>query len=295
MSLESMTGFGRCDGASSTAQWSIEIKSVNGRGLDVRLKVPPALEKLEPQIRQHVSMRFARGSFQLSITQQKSANASTIRINEPLLEALLDQLTMLAARKGVAPVTLDALLGIKGVVETNESADFGPEESGQGAEILRALDVALDELKSARREEGKALERILSAQLGEMQATLKSAAEARDAQADTMRERLLQQVEALMGGASRVDPQRLHQEAALLATRADVREELDRLATHIAASAALLTTEGAVGRRLDFLAQELSREANTLCAKASNPGLTKAGLDLKALVEQFREQVQNVE
>jgi len=287
-----MTGFARAAGTTGPVQWAWEVRSVNGRGLDVRLRVPNGYDAVGEVARTALQKSLARGQCQLSLTLTRPEAAPRIRINEALLGQLAAAIARVPRPEGLAPATLDGLLGIRGVIESDE-------EPGADAEAL-ARDLAegvvrlVADLVEARRTEGRALRGVIENQLAEM-ARLTAAAEACPARKpEAVKARLAAAVATLLE-AGGLDPDRLHQEAVLLAAKADVREELDRLQAHFASATDLLAAGGAIGRKLDFLAQELGREANTLCAKANDIALSRIGLDLKAVVEQFREQVQNVE
>ncbi|TNC05354.1 YicC family protein [Methylobacterium terricola] len=291
MSIASMTGFAREAGSTGPAHWAWELKSVNGRGLEVRVRVPTGLDSVGEEARALVQKRVTRGTCHLTLTLSRLEAAPRVRINEALLAALAESVTRVPMPLGITLPSVDGLLGIRGVIEVEE-------ETGDDDALRRDLAAAagrlVEALAEGRRAEGRALAGIVGGQLDAM-AGLVEAAEACPARKpEAVKARLAAQVAALMEAAS-LYPARLHQEAVLLAARADVREEIDRLRVHIAAARDLLSTGGAVGRRLDFLAQELGREANTLCAKANDVSLSRIGLDLKAVVEQFREQVQNVE
>ncbi|KQP31783.1 hypothetical protein ASF49_10155 [Methylobacterium sp. Leaf104] len=292
MILSSMTGFARAAGTTGPVQWAWEVRSVNGRGLDVRLRVPNGYDAVGEVARTALQKTLARGQCQLSLNLTRPEAAPRVRINEALLGQLAAAIARVPRPEGLAPATLDGLLGIRGVIEADE-------EPGADAEAL-ARDLAegvirlVADLVEARRAEGRALLAVIEGQLAEM-ARLTAAAEACPARRpEAVKARLSATVATLLE-AGTLDPDRLHQEAVLLAAKADVREELDRLQAHLGAAAELLAAGGAIGRKLDFLAQELGREANTLCAKANDIALSRIGLDLKAVVEQFREQVQNVE
>ncbi|MEE7472854.1 YicC family protein [Methylorubrum populi] len=286
-----MTGFARAAGTTGPVQWLWEIRSVNGRGLDIRVRVPNGFEAAGEAVRAGLSKALSRGQCQLGLTLTRPEAGVRVRIDEDLLARLAAAVARVPRPEGVGPATLDGLLALRGVVETEVEAGADPDRLNRdlaaGAERLVA------DLVAARRAEGAALRSIVEDQLGQI-ARLTQAAEDCPARPEAVRARLAEAVAAL-AGAGGLDADRLHQEAVLLAAKADVREELDRLRAHLAAAGELLAQGGAIGRRLDFLAQELGREANTLCAKAGDISLSRIGLDLKAVVEQFREQVQNVE
>jgi uncharacterized protein (TIGR00255 family) len=294
MALASMTGFARADGVVDAYAWSWEIKSLNGKGLDLRLRLPPGWDAVEVAARTRIKV-LSRGTVHANLTVKREGAAPAVRVNEGVLEALLTTMRDLEGRITAQPATIDGILGIKGVVEIAEETESEDERRAAEQEVLAGFDAALMALTAMRRDEGAALQRILTARLDEL-ATLSARAEASPGrQPEAIRQRLAEQVAALMDSPIRFDQDRLHQEAILLAAKADVREELDRLAAHIDQARRLLEEGGAVGRRLDFLAQELNREVNTLCAKSNDVELTKIGLELKNVVEQFREQVQNLE
>jgi uncharacterized protein (TIGR00255 family) len=295
MVLSSMTGFARSHGVSGSYAWAWEIKSVNGKGLDVRLRLPPGWDAIEAAVRARAAERLARGSIQASLTAERSGVVPVVRINAPVLDAILTSLRELARRIDASPPSLDGLLSLKGVMDVSELAENEDERRNAETAATAGFAEAITALSEMRQREGAALVRILKSRLDEIAALVDRAEKAPGRRAEAIRARLAEQVAALLAQSDRFDPDRLHQEAILLATKADVREELDRLTAHLAQARQLIDGGGAVGRRLDFLAQEFNREANTLCAKASDVELTNIGLELKATVEQFREQVQNVE
>jgi uncharacterized protein (TIGR00255 family) len=294
MAIASMTGFAREAGVSGPSQWAWELKSVNGRGLDVRLRYPPGFDAVGEDARGQVQKAFSRGQCQLNLTITRGATPPRVRLNEEVLSALLDAVGRLKLPPGVKPASVDGLLAVRGVVEIEDEGDAAA--SAELADALKAgVARAVAALAEARLAEGRALSGILTGQLEAMERLVAAVETAPARRAEAVRAKLEAQIGALLGAAPALDPDRLHQEAVILATKSDVREELDRLTAHIAAARALLRDGGAVGRRLDFLAQEMGRESNTLSAKANDVALSRIGLDLKAVVEQFREQVQNVE
>jgi uncharacterized protein (TIGR00255 family) len=295
MPLYSMTGFARRDGVAQGQRWTWELRSVNGKGLDVRLRLPPGLDRLEVQARRRLGDRLTRGNVQASLALARETQATTLKINEEVLAAVLAAMNRIADRIDATAPTLDGILAIKGVLETSEVEEDEATRAALDAALLDGLDGAIEDLLAARAGEGAAIGRVLSAQIDEI-ARLTEAAESHPARTpEAIRARLAEQIESLMGAVPSLDPQRLAQEAVIVATRADIREELDRLVTHVAEARRLLAAGGAVGRRLDFLTQEFNRETNTLCSKANDRGLTAIGLDLKAVVDQLREQIQNIE
>jgi uncharacterized protein (TIGR00255 family) len=295
MALSSMTGFARRHGVSGSYAWAWELKSVNGKGLDLRLRLPPGWDAVEAPVRARAAERLGRGSIQAGLTVDRSGVAPAVRINTAVLEAILTTLRELGPRIDAAPPSLDGLLSLKGVMEVSDVEENQDERRTAEAAVIAGFGEAVAALSEMRQSEGAALARILKSRLEEIAALAQRADQAPGRRAEAIRARLAEQVATLLAQSDRFDPDRLHQEAILLATKADVREELDRLAAHVAQARQLIDGGGAVGRRLDFLAQELNREANTLCAKANDVELTNIGLELKAAVEQFREQVQNVE
>ncbi len=293
--ISSMTGFAREAGSIGAVGWAWEMKSVNGRSLDIRVRTPPGFEAVGEEARKLATGVITRGAVQIGLAIQRAEAAkASVRLNTDLLGRLAAALAALPASMPFKPATMDGLLQVRGVVEVDEPEDVTP-VSDLHAALLETARSAMSALGEARRSEGLALHGVLLGQLARMQ-ELVDLVEGHPARTvEAIAERLRGQVAALMAGQAQLDPGRLHQEAALLATRADVREELDRLSAHIAASRALLDQGGAIGRKLDFLAQEFGREASTLCAKASHVEMSRLGLELRAVVDQFREQAQNVE
>jgi len=295
MALTSMTGFARAAGAGHGYRWTWELRSVNGKGLDIRLRLPPSFDHLDQPARERIGKLLQRGNLQVGLSLQRETTAQALRVNEELLRQVLDLVRRVGSEIDAAPPTLDGLLSIRGILETVDAEDDPAIAEALAADLLADLDTALAELVTARNREGAAIGAVLNARMDEIE-RLTAAAEASPARTvEAIRKKLADQVAALLDASPALDPDRLHQEAALLATRADIREELDRLTAHVAAARALLAEGGAVGRKLDFLAQEFNRETNTLCAKANDRSLTALGLDLKAAVDQLREQVQNLE
>jgi uncharacterized protein (TIGR00255 family) len=295
MALSSMTGFARSHGVCGPYSWAWEIKSVNGKGLDLRLRMPPGWDAVDGPARARLSETIARGSVQAGLTIERSGSAPTVRINTEILDAVLAALKQLRSRVDATPPTLDGLLALKGVMEVSETEESEEERRSAEAAVIKGFGDAVGALGDMRRQEGAVLGSLLSTRLSEIAALAERADNSPGRQAEAVRARLAEQIATLLEQSERFDPGRLHQEAILIATKADVREELDRLAAHVTQARNLIGQGGPVGRRLDFLAQEFNREANTLCAKANDVELTNIGLELKAAVEQFREQVQNVE
>ncbi len=295
MALSSMTGFARGHGVSGPYAWAWEIKSVNGKGLDVRLRTPAGWDAVEIPVRARAAQTLSRGSVQAALTVQRSGAAPTVRINTPVLDAILSAMREFDGKIKASPPSLDGLLALKGVIEVTDAEENETERRAAEAAVIAGFAAGLASLAEMRRGEGAALARVLATRLDEISTLVERAEHAPGRRPEAIRARLAEQVAVLLAQSDRFDPDRLHQEAIMIATKADVREELDRLTAHVGQARRLIAEGGPIGRRLDFLAQELNREANTLCAKANDVELTNIGLELKAAVEQFREQVQNVE
>ncbi len=295
MTLKSMTGFARAAGSTGPVAWAWEVRSVNGRGLDLRLRLPPGLESLEPRVREAVSKRINRGSVAVNLNVKRGDGSAQIRLNEAALEQVLEALERVRRTTGAAPLQAEALLGIKGVLEVVETEESEDEQQARAEAMLAGLGEALQGMVRARETEGGRLRTVILDQIAAIERLVTAIANAPGRAPDAIRRRLSEQVARLLESGASFDQNRLHQEAALLATRADVEEELQRLRAHVAAARELIDSRDPAGRRLDFLAQEFNREANTLCAKASDPDMTRAGLELKAIIDQMREQVQNIE
>ncbi|WP_038036423.1 YicC/YloC family endoribonuclease [Thermopetrobacter sp. TC1] len=296
MALSSMTGFARATGQTDTLSWSWEIRSVNGKGLDVRLRLPNGFEALDPLLRKELAARFSRGSMQVGLQVRRAADVVAMRVNSALLDWLIEEVRKLEGRLGMtaAPVDPARLLALRGVLEPEEE-DPDAVLAAVKEPLLESFRRALDDLEQVRRKEGARITEVLKSQVDQIADLVQKARENPARSPEAVRERLRQQVQRLLEASQDLDEQRLYQEAVILAAKADVEEELDRLAAHVAAARELLAGNGPAGRKLDFLAQEFNREANTLCAKSNDASLTRIGLDLKAVIDQFREQVQNVE
>jgi uncharacterized protein (TIGR00255 family) len=295
MALSSMTGFARGQGVAGAYAWSWEIKSVNAKGFDLRFRLPPGWDAVEVPARARATEKLSRGTVYANLSVERKGVAPTVKVNEPVLNAVLATLKQLAGKVEAAPPALDGILALKGVIEITEEDEREEDHRAAETAILKGFEQALAALIAMRQEEGATLGRVLSARLDEI-ATLSGRAEAAPGRKpEAIKARLAEQVTTLLAASQRFDSDRLHQEALMLAAKADIREELDRLASHVAQAQKLLADGGPVGRKLDFLAQELNRESNTLTAKANDVELTNIGLGLKGVVEQFREQVQNLE
>jgi uncharacterized protein (TIGR00255 family) len=295
MTLSSMTGFARSHGISGTYAWAWELKSVNAKGLDLKLRLPPGWDAIEAPARAKGAEALSRGSVFANLTVNRQNAAPAVRVNEPVLAAVLATLKGLAGKVDAAPPTLDGILSLKGVIEVSDAEESEEERAAAEAAIVASFVQTLKGLAEMRRTEGTALGKILTDRLSEI-ASLTARAEATPGRKpEAIKARLAEKIAELLDGSQRFDADRLHQEALLLATKADIREELDRLVAHVAQGKKLISGGGPIGRKLDFLAQELNRESNTLCSKANDLELTNIGLELKVVVEQFREQVQNLE
>jgi uncharacterized protein (TIGR00255 family) len=295
MALSSMTGFARSHGASASYAWSWELKSVNAKGLELRLRLPPGWDAVEVAVRTRAAQKLSRGNVYGTLTVARTGVAPVVRINEPVLDAVLSAIKSLDGRVDAAAPRLDGILALKGVIDVIDQEEGEEEKRAAETAIAQGFDAALAGLADMRAHEGEALRRLLAARLDEIAALSARAEAVPGRQPEAIKARLSEQVALLLEASARFDADRLHQEAILLATKADIREELDRLAAHVDQARKLIAQGGAVGRRLDFLAQELNRETNTLCAKSNDVELTNIGLELKSVVEQFREQVQNLE
>ena len=288
-----MTGFARAEGDELGVSWVWELKSVNGKSLDLRLRLAPGFDALEPGLRATLAQRFRRGNISAALAITRTAPAA-LRVNRDALAQLVSLMSELAGEIDAAPPRLDGLLALRGIVETIEDDEEAVIERRRSA-VLGSWETALDRLAAARAEEGARLALLLRDQLEEMAAFVKAAEACAAAQPEAIRERLNKMLASLADLVSGLPEERVAQEMALLVARSDVREELGRLYAHIEQARDLLQQGEAIGRRLDFLCQELNREANTLCSKSADIELTRVGLSLKAAVEQFREQVQNIE
>jgi uncharacterized protein (TIGR00255 family) len=295
MALSSMTGFARGHGTSAGYAWAWEIKSVNAKGLDLRLRLPAGWDAVEPPVRAKAAEVLSRGTIYATLTVERRGAPAQVRVNEEVLAAVLGVVKQLSGRVDAERPRLDGLLNIKGVVDVVDAEEREDERRAVEAAVVAGFTTVLDGLVEMRRREGDALGRILSARLEEVTALIARAEAAAARRPEAVKQRIAEQVALLMDANDRFDPDRLHQEAVLIAAKADVREELDRLVSHVEQAQGMVAKGGAVGRRLDFLSQEFNRESNTLCAKANDAELTNVGLGLKAAVEQFREQVQNLE
>ncbi len=293
--VASMTGFARVEGEAAGLAWAWELKSVNGKSLDLRFRLPPGFDALELPLRALMSERLKRGSVSATLAVARAAGAGGLHVNRAALAQVLALARELSQEVEAAPPTIDGLLGLRGILDTGEEELDAAARERREAALVAGCRTALDELGAMRRAEGARLSQVLAERLGEVGALVAAAEASAAAQPEAIRARLKSLVDALTDVVPQIPGERLAQEAALLVAKADVREELDRLGAHIAAARELIAEGGAIGRRLDFLCQEFNREANTLCSKAADVELTRIGLALKAAIEQLREQVQNIE
>lgn len=295
MAIRSMTGFARQSGSTGDFQWTWELKSVNGKGLDVRFRAPSMVDGIDVEGRKRLSGLLSRGSVNANLDLKRGGDAAGLTVNEALLTRIIEVSARHQKEFKLQPASIDGLLGLRGVLEAEDASPDEETLAELRTELLDGLIGAGEQLRAARQDEGQALEDILSAQIDEIE-RLASAARGHDgARLEAIRDRLAAKLADLLPEDRSFDKDRLEQEVAMIAIKADIREELDRLDAHIASARELLQAEEAIGRRLDFLAQEFNREANTLCSKSGDVSLTAIGLDLKAVVDQFREQIQNVE
>ena len=295
MALQSMTGFSRAEGEHSTGRWVWEMRSVNNKGLDVRLRLPHGFEAIEADCRKAVSSSFSRGSIQVSLQFSRVGGGAIPSLNPVALEAALKIAAELRLKTDAAPLSMDGILAIKGVLEVSEADQSEEEINSRNVEVLAGLKSAVIALKSARVAEGEAICAVMIDQLSQIEALVSKVNDDPSRTPEAIRQRIKEHLAPLLEDVSSLDPQRLHLEAALLATKADLREELDRLAAHIPAARKLLTSSGPAGRKLDFLAQEFNRECNTICSKSNAPSVTGFGLEMKIVIDQLREQTQNLE
>ncbi|MFS2326131.1 YicC/YloC family endoribonuclease [Brucella sp. H1_1004] len=299
MALQSMTGFARhaiqygADGNEARIVW--EVRSVNGKGLDLRLRLPQGLEGAEHAIRSLQARYFSRGNFQASLSVERAEVQAGFAINQAMLDEVLKLGAELQARHGLAPASVDGILALRGIIDQTQVSEDDNARAGLEAAVVAAFEGALKAIAEARKHEGQSLFTILSSHVDAIERLTREARNDPSRSIETIRAKLGTQVALLMETGRDLDEARLYQEAAFLATKADIQEELDRLETHVASARKLLADGGPIGRKLDFLSQEFNREANTLCSKSNAASITAIGLELKAVVDQFREQVQNLE
>jgi len=294
MALSGMTGFARCEGVLGAWTWFVEARSVNGRNLETRFRGPPGFDGLERLAREAAQSRFQRGQLTVALQAKRADSAGAVRVNIEQLERYLDLAERYVRQGRATPPAMDGLYALRGVVEAADDTDEPDARAEIEAAMARTLAEAMDALKAARLEEGTALTPVLGGQVDRIEALIAQAETEAGGQTEAVKDRFARRLSELLDDRTNLDAL-VVQEAAVLAAKADVREELDRLTSHVAAARALVAGDAAAGRRLDFLSQEFMREANTLCSKSATIALTTIGLELKAVIEQFREQVANVE
>jgi uncharacterized protein (TIGR00255 family) len=295
MALSSMTGFARSHGTSGPYAFEWELKSVNAKGFDLRVRLPPGWDEIEAPARKRAAEVLSRGTVYANLNVKRAGSLSTVRVNEEVLASIVKVAGELAGRIDAVAPSIDGLLAIKGVIEVVEPESDEEEDKAAKLAVAIAFDEALTALVEMRKREGVTLGQILSQRMDEIEILAKKAEAAPGRKPEAIKARLAEQIAALLESSDRFDSDRLNQEAIMIAAKADIREELDRIASHISQAREMIANGGAVGRRLDFLAQEFNREVNTCCSKSNDLELTNTGLAMKNVVEQFREQVQNLE
>jgi uncharacterized protein (TIGR00255 family) len=295
MALSSMTGFARSRGASGPYAFEWELKSVNAKGFDLRMRLPQGWDDLEAFAKKRAGEVLSRGTVYANLSVKRANALSTIRINEEVLASIVKVAGVLAGKIDAVAPSIDGLLGIKGVIEVVEPESNEAEDTAAKAAAAVAFEQALADLVAMRQREGATLGQILIQRMDEIERLASKAEAAPGRKPDAIKARLAEQIAALLEATERFDSDRLNQEAIMIAAKADIREELDRIASHISQAREMIGKGGAIGRRLDFLAQEFNREVNTCCSKSNDLELTNTGLEMKNVVEQFREQVQNLE
>jgi uncharacterized protein (TIGR00255 family) len=295
MALSSMTGYASASGSHERLHWQWEIRSVNGKGLDVRLRLAPGFEALEVAVRDAVQRHLKRGNLQITLTCGRGSSDQHLVVNEEVLEQALSLAERLWQRLGGDPPRAESILALRGVLDIAAPEDSEETVALRDGAMLRSLNEALSALVASRGGEGMRLAAVVADKIDRIESLTIAARDSPARAVEAIRTRLAEQVARLVQASTSLDQDRLHQEAALLAARADIQEEIDRLLAHVEAARKLLDTTEPVGRQFDFLAQEFNREANTLCSKAPDRTLTAIGLELKTVIDQLREQVQNIE
>ena len=295
MSLSSMTGYSRASGSHEGFHWQWDVKSVNGKALDVRCRLPQGLEHLEIAVRETAVRHLKRGNIQIGLVSDGAAARETIVVNEAALQQILELAERLRDRLGGEALHVEGILALRGVLEPGRLVEDEEDAKRRDVKVLQSLEEALAGLARVRRAEGAKLADAVARQLAKIEELTAAAHDNPARSVEAINKRLAEQVGRLMTANGTFDADRLHQEAVLLATKADIQEEIDRLFAHVEAARKLIASPEPAGRSFDFLAQEFNREANTLCSKASDRSLTQIGLDLKTVIDQMREQVQNIE
>ncbi|MEM7216072.1 MAG: YicC/YloC family endoribonuclease [Pseudomonadota bacterium] len=294
MTLQSMTGFARSQGENESISWIWEVRSVNGKGLDLRFRLPAGFESIEIPARQLTQKTVKRGNLQISLHVTHNVRNQTVSLNEGLVDELMDASGNLQKKFGGELPAISDLLGIKGVVEIGAVDDHVLVDEW-AAQLLKSFETVLQSVVSDRLQEGAEIGNVLLSQVDDMEELLAQITNDPSRSPEAIRKSLKTQVERLLSGAEDLDPQRLHQEAVIVAAKADIQEEIDRLGVHIKSARDLIKRGGPAGRKLDFLAQEFNRECNTICSKSNSAAVTASGLDMKLVIDQFREQLQNME
>lgn len=295
MILQSMTGFSRVEGSVLSSRWTWEIKSVNGKSLDVRWRLPHGLDFLERELRARVSKKIGRGNLQINLAFETDGTETAPQLNEAAADAVIAIAQKLNSSTKIGPLTLDGLLAVKGVLSNSPELQLDEESTAlRNKALLESFDQAVTELALARSTEGKAIKQVLKMQIDEIDRLTKLIESDASRSPDVIKQVLKEKLSKIMEHSSEIDEQRLYQEIAILATKADIQEELDRLIAHIV-SANKLIEEETVGRKLDFLTQEFNRECNTVCSKSNSSDVTQLGMEMKVIIDQFREQVQNIQ
>ncbi len=295
MALSSMTGFARSNGTSGPYAFEWELKSVNAKGFDLRMRLPPGWDEIESAARKRAGELLSRGTVYANLNVKRSNPVSTVRVNEDVLDSIVKVAGVLAGKIDAVAPSIDGLLAMKGVIEVVEPESDETEDKAAKAAVATAFQQALESLVEMRKREGVTLGQILTQRMDEIERLAKKAEAAPGRKPEAIRERLAEQIATLLQSSERFDSDRLNQEAIMMAAKADIREELDRISSHVSQVREMIGKGGPVGRRLDFLAQEFNREVNTCCSKSNDLELTNTGLEMKNVVEQFREQVQNLE
>lgn len=295
MPLQSMTGFARTDGHHEGYRWHWELRSVNGKGLDLRLRLPSGHETLEQKLRERIGGKLRRGNIQIALQIVNERTSSGVRVNRDVLATVLDAAKMLRGEVELQNSTAEGLLALRGVLEAVEIEESEDEREAREKVIAASFGEAVAALVKSRLEEGEKLARIIRQQIERISELAREAEASPGLTVEARRARLKTQVDELLGASPALSEERLAQEAALLFVKGDIREEIDRLIAHVEQAGELVDGKEPAGRRFDFLVQEFLREANTLCSKANDVALTRIGLELKTVIDQLREQVQNVE
>ena len=295
MALASMTGFSVVTGNSGDCAWSWELRSVNSRSLDLRIRLPSGLEQIDSEIRNQITEKFSRGNISVNLLMRAPDQQTHYQINEKVFTELYSAANVIAERYEMSTPTIDTLLGLRGVIEIVEQEPTAQQRDMLHSALKKSFSLAADKLSENRLEEGERLQSAIEDVVRKMELLVSSLSKVADAQKAVIQRRLSGKIHEILDGDERLAPERLTQEVALVMIKSDIKEERDRLQSHISATRTLLDSDEPVGRKLDFLCQEFNREVNTICSKAATIDVTNNGLALKAAVDQIREQVQNIE